>query len=87
MEKTLEPENKRELANGGVAEYNDSIARACKMIDIHHPRNSRIGVQGMTYGYRSHSWVKRRRTVTLNDLTAVIGRRYWMLISSELLIK
>ena len=35
IEITLEPEIKRGLANGIVEEYDVSIARACKMMDIH----------------------------------------------------
>ncbi|MCQ2375525.1 MAG: hypothetical protein MJ069_06475 [Salinivirgaceae bacterium] len=33
--KTLEPEIKKNLANGIVEEYGVSISRACKMMDIH----------------------------------------------------
>ena len=35
IEKTLEPEIKKDLANGIVEEYGVSISRACKMMDIH----------------------------------------------------
>lgn len=35
IEKTLEPEVKKELADEIVKEYNVSISRACKLMDIH----------------------------------------------------
>ena len=43
IEKTLEPEIKKELANDIVEEYEVSLARACRMMEIHKRLHESLG--------------------------------------------